>query len=134
MDPKTVKTLPVTPRSIIDNPSHEELRRLTSVMPTARITEFDNYNVATKVTARSKGSTYIVTDDSSRPSDQTIPVSEGARVARLQDDYIATRDIVIIDGFIGNAPDFKVPARLIIEKANANIAGMQKMLYFDPAP
>jgi phosphoenolpyruvate carboxykinase (ATP) len=38
--------------------------------------------------------------------------------------------MVVVDGFIGNDPDFQVPARLTIEKANANIAGMQQKLYF----
>ena len=35
----------------------------------------------------------------------------------------------MIDGYIGNDPSFRTPARLTIEVANANIAGMQK-LYF----
>ena len=37
----------------------------------------------------------------------------------------------MIDGFIGNDPDFRTPARLYIEAANANIAAMQQQLYFD---
>jgi phosphoenolpyruvate carboxykinase (ATP) len=38
--------------------------------------------------------------------------------------------MVVVDGFIGNDDEFKVPARLTIEKANANVAGMQQKLYF----
>ncbi len=34
-------------RSIRWNPSPEELRQLTSKMPTAQLTEFDNHNVQT---------------------------------------------------------------------------------------
>src|SRR4030095_12480672 len=34
--------------------------------------------------------------------------------------------------YIGNVDGFKTPARLFIEKANANIAGMQQKLYYDP--
>ena len=41
--------------------------------------------------------------------------------------------MVVIDGFIGNDPDFRTPARLYIEAANANIAAMQQQLYFAPA-
>src|SRR5438034_5129614 len=41
--------------------------------------------------------------------------------------------MVLIDGYIGNDPDFRTPARLYIEAANANIAGMQQQLYFGPA-
>src|SRR6266540_1819585 len=55
-------------------------------------------------------------------------------IAKLQDDYIADQDVVVVDGYIGNVDDFKTPARLTIEKANANIAGMQQKLYYDPAP
>ena len=39
--------------------------------------------------------------------------------------------MVVIDGYIGNDPDFRTPARLYIEAANANIAAMQQQLYFD---
>ena len=39
----------------------------------------------------------------------------------------------MIDGYIGNDPEFRTPARLYIEAANANIAGMQQQLYFSPA-
>src|SRR5437899_11515902 len=128
---RNVTSLPVTPREVIDNPFDEGLRQLTAAMPNARLTAWDNYNVATRVTARSKGSTYIVTDDRSSHSDQTITTRQGERMARLQEQHIGTLTMVIIDGFIGNAAEFKVPARLIIDKANANIAGMQKMLYFE---
>ena len=39
--------------------------------------------------------------------------------------------MIVVDGYIGNDPEFRTPARLYIEEANANIAGMQKQLYFD---
>jgi phosphoenolpyruvate carboxykinase (ATP) len=39
--------------------------------------------------------------------------------------------VVVIDGFIGNDPEMRTAARLTIEKANANIAGMQQKLYFE---
>jgi phosphoenolpyruvate carboxykinase (ATP) len=37
-----------------------------------------------------------------------------------------------VDGCIGNVADFRTPARLTIEKANANVAGMQQKLYYAP--
>ncbi|MDX6515273.1 MAG: Phosphoenolpyruvate carboxykinase [Solirubrobacteraceae bacterium] len=40
--------------------------------------------------------------------------------------------MVILDGFIGNDPDFQVPARLYVEAANASIAAMQQQLFFQP--
>jgi phosphoenolpyruvate carboxykinase (ATP) len=118
-------------KTIHDNPSAEDLRSFTEEMPTARITEFGNVNVQTKVTSRSTASTFIVSDDSTVTDSKTISRQEYARLSKLQDDYIAQQEMVQIDGFIGNVPDFRVPARLTIEKANSNIAGMQQKLYYD---
>ncbi|MBV9100742.1 MAG: phosphoenolpyruvate carboxykinase [Candidatus Dormibacteraeota bacterium] len=113
------------------NPSPEELRELTSRMPNAKHTDFDNYNVQTRVVSRSKGSTYIVTDRPDEHSDQTVDRAEGERIAQRQDEYIRGQEMLVVDGYIGNDPDHRVPARLYIESANANIAGMQRWLYFD---
>ncbi len=124
------KSLPVEPKSVRWNPSPDQLREMASQMPNARKTEFDNLNVATRVVSRSKLSTYIATDDPSQHSDQTITRAEYDRVSKLQDDYIRNQDMLVIEGFIGNDPDFRVAARLIIEKANANIAAMQQILYY----
>jgi phosphoenolpyruvate carboxykinase (ATP) len=40
--------------------------------------------------------------------------------------------MVVVDGFIGDDPEFRTAARLYVEESNANIAGMQRQLYFDP--
>jgi phosphoenolpyruvate carboxykinase (ATP) len=119
-------------KSIAFRPSEQELRKFTEEMPQARLTEFGNVNVQTKVLARSTGSTYIVTDAPSEHSDQTITTAEGARIAAMQDAYIAEHDMLVLDGFVGHSGPYRVPARLIIEKSNANIAGMQRHLYYDP--
>jgi phosphoenolpyruvate carboxykinase (ATP) len=119
-------------KSIAFRPSAQELRELAEAMPTARVTEYGNVNVQTRVLSRSKGSTYIVTDTPEAHSDQTIDQAEGKRLAAMQDDYIAGQDMVVVDGFVGHDGPFRVPARLIIERANANIAGMQRHLYYDP--
>jgi len=124
-------TLPQA-RSIRWNPTPAELVELTAKMPNAQHTEFGNYNVRTKVVARSKASTFIVTDDPSSTSSPTITRVEYDRVSGLQDQHIAGSEMLVIDGYIGNDPEYKVKARLYIEAANANIAGMQKWLYFDP--
>ncbi len=124
------KSLPVQPKSVIWNPTPAELRSYAALMPNARLTEFGNLNVATRVVSRSKLSTFIATDQPREHSDQTITRAEYQRVARLQDDFIRTRDMLVIEGFIGNDPEFRVAARLIIEEANANIAAMQQILYY----
>jgi phosphoenolpyruvate carboxykinase (ATP) len=100
-------------------------------MPNARLTAFGNYNVQTRVTARSAASTFVVTDSPERHSGKTISREEGARIARAQDAFIRDRDMLVIDGCIGNDPADQVRARLYIEAAHANIAGMQRWLYFD---
>ncbi len=128
--PKGVR-LPAA-RSVRYNASPEELQELTSRMPQARRTSFDNYNVQTVATSRSVGSTYLVTDDPSITTGQTIGVEEGRRLAQVQADYIADRDMLVIDGYIGNDPEHRARARLYVEAANANIAGMQRHLYFPP--
>lgn len=115
---------------IIKNPSQQELQRFTAAMPSARRSEFGNYNVQTRVDSRSTSSTYIVSDDPSSTSSQTISTADARRMAAYQDEYIHGREMVVIDGWIGNDPQFRVAARLVIEKANANIAGMQQFLYY----
>ncbi|MBK5260900.1 MAG: phosphoenolpyruvate carboxykinase [Thermoanaerobaculia bacterium] len=127
---RTPRTLPVEAKSVVWNPSPEELRRFAAEMPNVRPTEFGNLNVATRVVSRSKLSTFVATDSPHEHSDQTITRAEYERVAKLQDDYIRTRDMLVVEGYIGNDPHFRTAARLIIEKANANIAAMQSILYY----
>jgi len=119
-------------RSVRFNPSPDELQELTARMPQARHTSFGNYNVQTRVTSRSAGSTYLVTDDPSETTGKSISRDEGARVAAQQAGYIAERDMIVVDGYIGNDAATRARARLYIEEANANIAGMQRQLYFPP--
>jgi phosphoenolpyruvate carboxykinase (ATP) len=114
---------------VYENPSAEELKELAAGMPNARETAYGNLNVQTEVVSRSKASTYIVTDEPDGQN-QAITREEGERWADLQDEYIAGQEMVQVDGYIGNDLEFRTPARLYIEAANANIAGMQDQLYF----
>ncbi len=118
-------------KSVRVNPTAEELKELAAKMPNARETRYGNLNVQTEVLARSKASTFLVLDDPEGTSQQAISREEGERVAKLQDEYIATRDMIVVDGYIGDDPEFRTAARLYIEESNANIAGMQKQLYFE---
>jgi phosphoenolpyruvate carboxykinase (ATP) len=120
-------------KRIYDNPTSEELRVFTEEMPTCRITEFGNVNVQTRVTSRSSPSTFIVTDDPDLTDQKTISLAEYEQIAKMQDEYIAGQEMLVVDGYIGNVEGFKTPARLTIEKVNANIAGMQQKLYYEGA-
>jgi phosphoenolpyruvate carboxykinase (ATP) len=120
-------------KRVFDNPTAEDLRRFTEDMPNCRLTKFGNVNVQTRVTSRSAGSTFIVSSDPSITSGKSIPREEFDRISRIQEEYIRDHDMVVVDGYIGNVERFRTPARLSIEKANANVAGMQQKLYY-PRP
>jgi phosphoenolpyruvate carboxykinase (ATP) len=109
------------------NPSPEELRRFTEEMQECRISEFGNVNVQTKVVSRSAGSTFVVDRAS---SGKTMTREAFDEIAERQDAYLAERDVIRIDGWIGNDPELRTRARLLMEKRYANIAGMQQKLYF----
>jgi phosphoenolpyruvate carboxykinase (ATP) len=111
------------------NPTKERLRELTEKMPNASVTEFGNVNVRARVDSRSTRSTFIV-DDSTNATKQTITRTEFNRIAAEQDAYITGAHMVVVDGYIGSDPQFRTRARLIMEALNANVAGMQKQLYY----
>src|SRR5687767_9339377 len=115
---------------VISNPSETELQELAARMPTARWTKYGNVNVQTEVLARSTPSTFIVTDDPDPGVDRTVSRAQAQEWADRQDDFIAGRDMILLDGWLGAQPEFRVPVRLFIEAANANIAGMQQQLWF----
>ena len=115
---------------VFHNPTAEELRSFTEEMPEARLTEFGNVNVQTTVLSRSAASTYVVDRES---SGKTMSRTDYETIARLQDAYIAEHDMIVIDGYIGNDPEMRTAARLVMEKRYANIAGMQQKLYFERA-
>src|SRR5829696_2459498 len=107
---------------VIENPSSDEVKELAARMPNASKTRHGNVNVQTEVVARSSKSTFIVADDP-EGMPRTISQDEALSWAEAQDAYIAGQEMVQIDGWIGVDPDFRVPARLYVEAANANIAG-----------
>ena len=122
----------VKPRNVLRNPNFERLRKMVAEMPNARLTEFGNYNVATKVTARSKDSTFVVQETPIEGGAKTMSRSKFEQMALLQDAYITEQDMIVIDGFIGADAETRTAVRLYVEKKNANIAAMQKQLYFAP--
>ena len=101
-------------KSVLWNPNQPDLRQMTEEMPNTRTTRFDNTNTQTRVDSRSKLSTYIATDTPERHDSQTITTQEYQRVSRLQEEYMRDAQMIVIDGFIGNDPEFRVPARLVM--------------------
>ena len=118
-------------KSVRVNPSADELKALAAKMPNANETRYGNLNVQTRVLARSTASTFLVLDDPDATPQQAISREEGERIAALQDDYLAARDMIVLDGYIGNDPEFRTVARLCVEADNANVAGMQNQVCFD---
>jgi len=124
-------TYAIEATAILDNPSHKDLRKLTAEMDSAQYTVLGNLDVSTRIHSRSAGSTYIVTDHPEAfRGVQTMTRAEYERIAGLQNEYIRGQEMIVIDGYISNAPKVQTAARLIIERRNANVAGMQKFLYF----
>jgi phosphoenolpyruvate carboxykinase (ATP) len=115
---------------VISNPTETKLQELAARMPTARWTKYGNVNVQTEVLARSTPSTFIVTDDPDPGIERTVSREQAEEWADKQDAYIAEQEMVLVDGWLGAQPEFRVPVRLFIEAANANIAGMQQQLWF----
>lgn len=118
-------------KSVAVNPTQDELRGWVEEMPNSQLTEFGNWNVKARVTARSAGSTFVVTDDPSDISKQTMPRAQYEEIARMQEAYIRDKDMILVEGYIGpeNSP-LKRPARVYIERSNANIPAMQQQLYY----
>jgi phosphoenolpyruvate carboxykinase (ATP) len=116
---------------VIANPSPAELKELAAKQPTAKRTRYGNLNVQTEVLARSARSTFVVSDEPDAGV-QSMSRDEAERWADAQDAYIRECEMVQVDGYIGHDPEFRVPTRLFVESANANIAAMQQELYFEP--
>jgi phosphoenolpyruvate carboxykinase (ATP) len=119
----------VNAASVEWNPTAARLRELTEQMPNSQVTEFGNVVVKARVDSRSTRSTFMV-DDSTNATKQTITREEYDRVADEQDAYLEGTDVVVVDGYIGSDPAFRTRARLIMESAHANVAGMQQQLYY----
>jgi phosphoenolpyruvate carboxykinase (ATP) len=117
-------------RSAVHNPNTDELREMTAAQETVRETEYGNLMVTTGVTARSKASTFIVSDDPSQHTDPTITRADFDALASAQDAHLADLDVIVLDGYIGDHPDARVRTRLIIDSRHANIAAKQRLLYF----
>jgi len=118
-------------KKVYENPSNEVLRAMVSAMPQAVLTNRKNFNVNTRVTARSAESTFIVSDVET--GQKCMSHKEYQTIAKMQDEYISKSEMVLINGAIGPEAEFQVRCSLLVEKKNANIAAMQRQLYFPPS-
>lgn len=123
--------MPSRKNKLINNPCSEMLRQLVSQMPEAAQSNFGNFNVNTKITARSAESTYFVSEkDIGHPC---ISYRQFKEIAKKQDEFISENEMIQIEGSIGSDPVFQVNCRLLVESKFANIAAMQQQLYFSPS-
>ena len=112
----------------ISNPGNDIFRYLVSLMPNAVMTEWGNFSVRTRVTARSSQYTFFVSNDEC--AYQSIHLDDYKKISKLQDNYTRTQDMIEVIGTIGIEPPVCVPASLLVESRAANIAAMQSQLYF----
>lgn len=116
-------------RSVRVNPSQAEMRELVLAhMPRVSETEFGNLNYQAVVKARLSGSTFFVAEE--EIGQNRIARAEAEEWARRQDTYIADRDMLLIEGYIGPDPEFRTGTRLFMEATQANIPAMQQQLWF----
>ncbi|MCH8985269.1 MAG: phosphoenolpyruvate carboxykinase [Acidobacteria bacterium] len=116
-------------KSIAVNPSQAEMRRwVLEHMPRVIETEFGNLSYQAEVTARLAGSTFFVADEENFQN--RMSTEDAAEWAAKQDSYIADKDMILIEGYIGPDPDFRTGCQLFMERTSANIPAMQQQLYF----
>jgi len=117
--------------NIAVNPTQEQMRGwVVDHMERVTETEFGNLNYQAEVTARLAGSTFFVTDEENHQN--RISRAEYEEWAAGQDAYIADKDMILIEGYIGPDPGFRTGCRLFMERTQANIPAMQAQLYFEP--
>ena len=116
-------------KSVSVNPTQDEMRAWTlEFMPRIIVTEFDNLSYEAEVTARLARSTFFIAEE--EIFQNRMSRVEADEWAAKQDAYIADKEMILIEGYIGPDPDFQTGARLFMEKTQANIPAMQQQLYF----
>ncbi len=131
-NPILINTFVSSMNKTISDPNDKDLRDIIGQMPNAHLTEWGNYSIQTQVTARSSQSTYIVANQPK--SFKTIDPARYKEIEDLQQAFINNNEMVIIHGWIGCEHPVSVPVNLWIEKKHANIAAMQRHLFFNNEP
>jgi phosphoenolpyruvate carboxykinase (ATP) len=130
--PRLPRIAGIHARSLLTRPTEAELHALAETVATARVTSYGSVNVTTRVHDRLQDATFLVTDEPWRHGVPSISRAAGARLAALQDAHLAAAGAVLVDGFVGHAGEHRRPARLVVERAHAHMAAMQRHLYHDP--
>lgn len=116
-------------KSVVENPTQAEMREwVLQHMDNVTVTEFGNINYRAEVKARLAPSTFFITEEENFKN--RMPRAEYDEWAAKQDAYIADKDMVLIEGYIGPDPTFRTGSRLFMEKTQSNIPAMQQQLYF----
>ncbi|GBE25146.1 phosphoenolpyruvate carboxykinase [ATP] [bacterium BMS3Bbin02] len=116
-------------KSIAVNPTQADMRQwVLDHMPRVIETEFGNLSYQAEVTARLAGSTFFIADE--EIFQNRMSIASAAEWAAKQDAYIADKDMILIEGYIGPDPAFRTGCRLFMERSVANIPAMQQQLYF----
>ncbi len=115
--------------SVVVNPTQGQMREwAVDHMPRITETEYGNLNYQALVTARLSRSTFFVADQEIHQN--RIARSEYDEWAAKQDAYVADKDMILVEGYVGPDPAFRTGSRLYIERTQANIPAMQQQLYF----
>ncbi|MCP4307150.1 MAG: phosphoenolpyruvate carboxykinase [bacterium] len=116
-------------RSVAVNPTQAEMRGwVLEHMPRITETEFGNLNYKAQVKARLAASTFFIVEEENYQN--RMSRAEYNEWAAKQDAYIADKDMILIEGYIGPDPDFQTASAVYMERTQANIPAMQQQLYF----
>jgi phosphoenolpyruvate carboxykinase (ATP) len=116
-------------RSVAVNPTQAEMRAwVLEHMPRITETEFGNINYKAEVKARLAASTFFIVEEENYQN--RMSRAEYNEWAAKQDAYIADKDMILIEGYIGPDPEFQTASALYMERTQANIPAMQQQLYF----
>ncbi|MGC8461467.1 MAG: phosphoenolpyruvate carboxykinase (ATP) [Candidatus Dormibacteria bacterium] len=127
------RSLPVPVRSANWNPTAAELRTHIAMQHGARATATGSYSITTRVKSRIPESTYILPGPDGRSKGPVLPPEAVSRIQRIQDEYLATKDVFVLDGLIGGAPPLQCAVQLVVEQAYPHLAAMQQILHFPGA-
>lgn len=116
------------------NPTQDEFRKLALAhTPNMRKTSKGSMNkVASIAKARSAGNTFVIAQDATKHTCKTMPPADAQKYIAVQEAYIAGKELIRLDGYIGNHPETRVRATLWMTIEGANVAAMQQILYFPP--